>query len=81
MLQWEKHRLALRANAPKRVKKPEWWQDWEDYVRVSDLPVEERDALAEQFKTAKYVPEHRLSSKERETLSDREITTVLDDWL
>jgi hypothetical protein len=35
MLQWEKHRLALRVNAPKRVKN-EWWKD---YLAVNSLSV------------------------------------------
>jgi hypothetical protein len=39
MLQWEKHRLALRANAPKRVKN-DWWKD---YLPVSSLSNEEQE--------------------------------------
>jgi hypothetical protein len=51
MLQWEKHRLALRANTPKKVK-DDWWKD---YLPVSSLSNEEQERLAEEIPGVKYV--------------------------
>jgi hypothetical protein len=71
MLQWEKHRLALRANAPKRVKN-DWWRD---YVPVSTLSEQEQESLARAFPNRRYVRIDELSPEEH----DRLIETELDE--
>jgi hypothetical protein len=75
MLQWEKHRLALRANAPKRVKN-DWWRD---YIPVSTLSEHEQESLARAFPNRRYVRIDELSPEEHDRLIEAELDEKFPD--